>query len=438
MKKTILSAFMLAPFITFAGGFQLNVQGLKAIGMGGAFTGIGSDASTVFFNPAAMTHLDGHQFSLGINIIQPNVSLRTSENANIDQTSGIGTPFFVYYSTSIFKEKLDNKLKFGIAINNQFGSSASFDDNWQGRNIIQNMSLKTIMFQPTLAYKIHDKISVGAGFIFATGNFSTEKAVPVGSSNTTEGQAHLEGAGYGMGYNIGIYSQFLTLGEEGADQTKFAVGVDYRSELSIELNGGDAKFTDIPTSLAGQFPASTKFDTKLVLPAVFTAGLSVKHIKENWSLEFAYDLQWTGWSSYDSLNFNFENPETPDSKTFQDWEDVLTHRFGLDFTYKNKYSVRAGTYYDNTPMKDNRVSPHLPGITQMAYTFGLGYKVSEKLNIEFAYIHQDAERTASFEGTGFTADYKRVVNVYTIGLNLKFGAGAKKAATTPAEQPTAE
>ena len=325
-----------------------------------------------------------------------------------------------------------------MAINNQFGSSASFDDNWQGRNIIQNMSLATIMFQPTLAYKIHDKISVGAGFVFATGAFSTDKAVPVGSATTAEGQAHLEGAGYGMGYNVGIYSQFLTLGDEGADQTKFAVGIDYRSELSIELNGGEATFTDIPASLTGKFPSKTDFDSKLVLPSVFTAGFSAKHIKENWSLEFAYDLQWTGWSSYDSLNFDFENTNTPDSKTFQDWEDVLTHRFGLDFTYKNKYSVRAGTYYDNTPMKDNRVSPHLPGITQLAYTFGLGYKVSDKVTVDFAYIHQDAERTASLEGTGFTADYKRVVNVYTIGVNLKFGAKAKKAASTTTTPATAE
>ena len=416
---------MLAPFITFAGGFQLNVQGLKAIGMGGAFTGIGSDASTVFFNPGAMTNIDGHNFSFGFNMVDPHVSLRTAETANIDQTSGIGTPFHFYYSGSIFKEKLDDKLKIGMSINNQFGSSSSFEDDWQGRNIIQNISLKTFMFQPTLAYKIHDKISVGAGFVFAVGGFTTEKAVPLATATTTEGKATLEGAGSGMGYNVGIYSQFLTLGEEGASQTKFAIGIDYRSELAIELNGGEAKFTDIPSSLASTFPSKTDFDSKIVLPAVFTAGFSVKHIKENWSLEFAYDLNMTGWSSYDSLNFDFENPDTPDSKTFQDWEDVLTHRFGVDFTYKNKYSVRAGAYYDNTPMKDNRVSPHLPGMSQLAYTFGLGYKVSEMFTVDFAYIRQDAERTASLEGTGFSADYRRIVNVYTIGLSLKFGGGSK-------------
>ena len=96
MKRLILIAGALIPSLVFAGGFQLNVQGLKAIAMGGAFTAVGSDASTVFFNPAAMCNLQGHQITAGINIIDPNVSLQTPETANIDQTSGVGTPFHIY------------------------------------------------------------------------------------------------------------------------------------------------------------------------------------------------------------------------------------------------------------------------------------------------------------------------------------------------------
>lgn len=292
MKKItfILASFL--PVLSFAGGFQLNLQGLKAVAMGGAFAGACSDASSVFFNPGGMSNLSGHNFTVGFNLVDPHVSLQTASTANIDQTSPKATPIHLYYVGQV-----TDKLNFGFLVNNQFGSSSSFEDDWQGRYIIQNISLKTFMFQPTVSYKIHDLVSVGGGFVYTKGSFSTEKAIPVASASTTEGKAHLEGSGDGVGYNIGIYSQFLTLGDE-TKQTKFAIGLDYRSKLAVDLGNGTAEFTDIPNSLRDKFPEKTTFTSKITLPSVFTVGISAKHIiTDKWSLELVYDLNMTGWSS---------------------------------------------------------------------------------------------------------------------------------------------
>jgi long-chain fatty acid transport protein len=417
MKKLILSAIIAAPTLSFAGGFQLNVQGVKSIAMGGAFTGIGSDASTVFFNPGGMSNLYGHNLTAGFTYITPSVSLQTPETANINQTSPNATPFHVYYSG-----QLTEKISLGFLVNNQFGSVSSFDDNWQGRNIVQNIALKTYMFQPTMAYKIHDKISIGAGFVYSLGTFVTEKAVPVGSATTTQGKAHLEGSGDGVGYNIGIFSNIYSIKKE-TSTTDFKLGVSYRSKIAIDLTNGEAKFTDIPVSLQNKFPSKTGFVSKLTLPSVFTAGFSVKHTKhEKYSLEFAYDLNLTGWSSYDTLAFDFANNDTPDSKTTKNWQNAITHRFGLDFTYLEKYSVRAGAYYDNSPVKDGYLSPELPDATQLAFTAGLGYKVNDMISVDFGYIRQSSERESSLESANFTAKYRRKVNVFSIGVNIKFGA----------------
>ena len=209
MRRNLVMFLFVFPSLLYAGGFQLNVQGLKAIGMGGASTGVTPNVSSVFFNPAALTKIDGHHIAFGINFIDPSISLQTAQTANIDQTSATGTPFHLYYSGEILKAKLDNKLRVGFLINNQFGSSASFDDDWQGRFIIQNIELKTFMFQPTLAYQLHDKLSVGGGIVFTTGSFNLERALPVGGVNTTEGGASLKGDGTGVGFNIGLYSKFF-------------------------------------------------------------------------------------------------------------------------------------------------------------------------------------------------------------------------------------
>lgn len=420
MKKTLLWAIMLSPVISFAGGFQLDLQGIKSVALGGAFAGVCSDATSVFFNPGGMSNLNGHNFTLGFNLVDPHVSLQTPETANIDQTSPKATPIHFYYVGEVTE-----KLNFGFLVNNQFGSSSSFEDDWQGRYIIQNISLRTFMFQPTVSYKLHEKVSIGAGFVYTKGSFSTEKAIPVASTSTNEGKARLEGSGDAVGYNIGVYSQFLTLGDD-AKKTKFALGIDYRSKMPVDLGNGTAEFTDIPNSLRDKFPETTSFTSKITLPSVFTVGLSAKHIKtDNWSLELVYDMNLTGWSSYDTLAFNFDNNDTPDSKVTKDWENTITHRIGADFTYKNKYSVRAGLYMDNTPMKDGFVSPELPGMTQTAYTAGLGYKVSENFSVDFSYIRQNADREATLDDANWTAKYKRIVNVFGLALNIKLG-GAKK------------
>jgi len=439
MNRILLLLVLLTPTVIFAGGFQLNLQGLKAVAMGGAFAGIGSDATTVFFNPAAMSNLNGHNFTIGVNIIDAHVSIQTPEVANTDQTSGKGTPIHFYYSGEITE-----KLNFGFLVNNQFGSASSFADDWQGRYIIQNISLKTFMFQPTMSYKFHKKLSVGAGFVYGRGSFSTEKAVPLASTSTEEGKAHLEGSGDGIGFNIGIFSQFLSLGDD-KKNTKFAIGLDYRSPIAVDLSNGVAEFTDIPVSLRDKFPKQTGFNSKITLPSVFTIGIGVKHtIAEKWTLEFAYDLNITGWSSYDTLAFDFENNDTPDSKQIQDWENSVTHRLGFDFTYKEKYSVRIGLYQDNTPMKDNLISPHLPGVTQIVYTAGLGYKVNDKISIDFSYLRQSASRDDvsisqyKFEDGNFIQEngekvqtgefpykFNRIGNVFGLAVNLKFG-GLKK------------
>lgn len=420
MKRIVLAVLTVTPFLTFAGGFQLNLQGIKGVGMGGAFTGLGSDASTVFFNPAGMNNLSGHSFTAGFNLVMPKVSLQTPETANINQTSPNATPFHFYYSG-----QLNDRMKFGFLVNNQFGSTSSFEDNWQGRYIIQNISLKTFMFQPTMSYKVHDKLFVGGGFVYARGSFTTEKAVPVASATTTEGKAVLSGSGDGVGYNIGLFSNIYSLKKE-TSATDFRLGVSYRSSMPIDLPNGEVEFTDIPVALQNKFPAKTTFVSKITLPSVFTAGLSVKHSKENYSLEFAYDFNYTTWSVYDTLAFDFANNDTPDSKTPKDWQNVATHRFGLDFTYKQKYSVRVGAYYDNTPVKDGYLSPELPDASLLAYTAGLGYKVNDKFSIDLSYIRQSAERESSLESANFTAKYNRIVNVFGIGLNYNFSCKAKE------------
>lgn len=411
MKKYFTLVLTTLSIYGFSGGFQLNVQSSRSLGLGGAFTGFSRNTESVFFNPGGMTNLKGHNFTFGTSLVFPLVALQTDVHDNIRQTSPMATPIHFYYSGEIIEN-----LFLGLGINNQFGSSSSFEDDWQGRFIVQNISLKTFSYQPTVAYKIHDYISLGAGFVYTTGNFSYEKAVPLGSATTQYGKASLSGNGKAFGYNVGLFSTVLD-----NDKMLITVGADYRSGQKISLDNGLAKFTDIPVSLQGTFPAETSFTGELNLPSVTTAGFAFEYkLKENHSLTLVYDFNYTGWSSYDTLAFDFDNADTPDSKTTKAWVNTPTHRFGLEYALNEMFFFRVGGYYDVTPIQDGFVSPELPDATQFVPTFGFGMQIGENVAFDLAWIHQDVQREASLDDAGFSAKYHRIADVISFNATIKF------------------
>ena len=67
-----LAAALVEGSSAYAGGFQLMEQ--NASGLGNAYAGQGAsaqDASTIFFNPAGMTELQGRNAVAGFNAIRP-------------------------------------------------------------------------------------------------------------------------------------------------------------------------------------------------------------------------------------------------------------------------------------------------------------------------------------------------------------------------------
>ena len=61
------------------------------------------------------------------------------------------------------------------------------------------------MVQPTLAWRIDDRLSLGGWLVYTLGNFNYNKAIPVNTNNTTNANASLSGNGSAFGYNIGAY-----------------------------------------------------------------------------------------------------------------------------------------------------------------------------------------------------------------------------------------
>lgn len=202
-KRSLLSIAALgAMSVAQAGSFQLPTQGARQSAMGGSGTAFAWDASSIFFNPGSLARLQFFEVSVQAYAVRPSVRYAAESPGfyTADNIQKYATPFN-FYAGGKFNPQ--SKLAYGFGVYTPFGSSIQWDDDWRGRFVNQSIALSTVFFQPTLAYEVNDKIAVGAGFIFATGNFEVRKAIPLEDKNG-EGSAHLKGKASGMGVNIGI------------------------------------------------------------------------------------------------------------------------------------------------------------------------------------------------------------------------------------------
>ncbi|MEO8149901.1 MAG: OmpP1/FadL family transporter [Bacteroidia bacterium] len=403
IKKTGFLLLLSLPLIVHAGGFQINTQSIKGTAMGGAYSGVCKDASGVFFNPGSMAFMDKNSIIFGAALIMPSSSYLNPYGSNVDMKNQIFYPPQLYANY-----KINEKISVGLSINTPYGLGTKWDDDWTGRYVSQEVTLKTFYFQPTVSYLITDKIGVGAGFVFTSGNADVRKAQQAGNNDI---QAELKGNGTGFGYNVGVFAR---IGE------KARVGIDYHSKVQVDLNNGDATFSNVPSSLiaAGEVPESTTFNSGLALPSSLTIGASYQiTTKLMATIEFDY----TGWDVFDSLNFDFPDYPSLNSHNGRNYKNSTTIRAGVEYQLKPKIAVRIGGALDQSPVQDDYVSPELPDADKQALTVGASYKLNEKFSFDVSYAYENlSERKGNYVQENFNGLYKTRVHIVGIGINYSW------------------
>ncbi len=404
MKKLLLPLLAITPLWMFAGGFQVNLQGTKQTGMGHLGTSFYLGASSAYFNPAMMG-LSKNRINIeaGASAIFGTVGYQNQQNGMVYFTDNpTGTPFYLYGTFMI-----DSNFTAGLAIYTPFGNRVDWGDDWAGRYLVQNISLSAIYIQPTLSYKITDKLSFGAGLTYVIGSVEINRAIDAGVTNNNS--VRLEGDATGIGFNAGIHYQA---------SEKIRVGLTHRSEVEIDLEDGEVDFMVDPL-LESSLPDG-QFSSMLPLPATTSLGITYE-ASEN--LVISVEGNFVAWSDYESLDFDFENntEELKDSENPRNYKDELIVRIGGQYTLWDELHVRLGAYYDPSPVRDDYFTPETPSTDNIGLTSGLSYDIAEHFTLDasFLYIHGQ-ERTSYYSPENFGGKYKSRTFVPGLGLNFKF------------------
>ncbi|AMM50795.1 long-chain fatty acid transport protein, outer membrane protein [Rufibacter sp. DG15C] len=406
-----LGSAVLTAGVANAGGYQANLQGQKQIGMGHAGTGLALDQSSIFFNPGALAHLRQNGIQLGISALNSKIAYRESSGgvAESQTDNPLGTPFQVYASYGA----AESPLRFGIGVYTPYGSTVNWGSTWQGRFGLNELTLQAIYIQPTVSYRITDKLGVGAGLIVSIGSVNLQRSVPLTDENGNEGRIELDGKSKtGIGFNAGVYFQ---------PTEKLSLGLTYRSKVDAKVEDGDI-ILQIPDAapVRAQFKGD-KFNATLPLPANLTLGLGYKATDK---LTLALDVQRVEWSAYESLRFDFNDVigGQTSSEAQRQYEDSYIYRLGAQYVLSDIMTLRAGAYYDQSPVEDGYLTPETPDSDSRGVSVGLTLKLSEKVDLDasFLYVNKKERTDDASKSNGVAGTFKSVAYIPGVGVNYKF------------------
>lgn len=436
MKKLILSlSLILTITAASAEGFQVNLQSTKQTGMGHAGTAMRLGAEGMHFNPASLIFINKMDFSVGASGVMSKVDYKNSEGLKASTDNPMGTPLFAYAGFSI----IPNKLAVGVSVTTPYGSTVDWGRDWVGSSLVQDISLKSYFFQPTVAVKLAKGLSFGAGLVVATGDFSLSRGLLPAGTLAAAGAEYKDvvplsvnvtgKSSVRMGFNFGLLYEF---------NDQFSVGLNYRSKVVMKVDDGQARLNYIDAK-AQQVIAATgvpippideaSFNSELPLPANLTLGFAFKPIK---GLTLALDVQYTEWSAYKKLDliFNESVLQQFNIKADKKYKNTFAVRLGGQYTVSPKFDLRAGVYYDQTPVQEMHYNPETPGADKLGISVGASYRPCRGLSIDLALLYINGMKTngeyvtssplSPSAATYFRGSYKSTAFTPSIGVSYRF------------------
>ena len=396
--------FFLCYFQAYAGGFQLNEHGARSMGMGGAFTAVADDPTAVYWNGAGLTQLWGTNFVLGGTMISPTASFRgvrplTTEYKADDQ-SFFPPHFFGSY-------RINKDFAVGLGFTVPFGLGTKWADDWIGKYLALKTELMVFTVSPVLAYQLTDGLSISAAFVYSFANVEITRK---NSQAPFEGDAFVQLKGddnSAFGYNLGLmYKPIETL----------SFGVSFHSQITYDFKGTAASTTS-QSELQNRLP-NGNITAEVTTPFNLSFGAAYDVLP---GLKFSADFQYIGWSSYDTLAVDFEDPNFPDLASPRLYDDSYIVRLGSEIAMSKQFDVLAGIYFDKNPVKPEYLNPSLPDANRFGLSLGFNLKVIDNLGVSASYLHIFASQLTVTNSTEyFDGTYNSGADIAALSLSFGF------------------
>ena len=438
-----------------ASGYHFGTQSVGAQSPANAAAAEAADASTLFYNPAGLTHLDGKAEITGaINIVAPALkyhdaqasyyqggSVQGATDGKITKTTAAPHVYGAY--------KLNDRVTLGMGMYIPFGSKTDYQDDSVLRYNIKKLGLTSIALEPAVAFKFNEKHSFAVGLIAqyseaeltkyadwsaardnrtlaATAAALQRMGIPAAATANRanwQGRGDVKGHDWGFGYHLGWMFDV---------NDKFRLGVAYRSKVSHNLKG-TAKWQ--PAGAVVQAPALANYiQSPITATTALGAGRGYLpsedasvHITtpESLSLHGMYrasdklnlfgDITWTRHSRFNKADLVFGNTKNvvngqSDRTTITpNWRNTYKIALGGSYQYSEPLQLRAGIAFDQSPVKsaEDRLNT-MPDANRMWFSVGAryAYKKRHVFDTALSYVHIHSSRFNAPRAVGTDVDSK--------------------------------
>ena len=393
----------------YAGGFMLSEQSVTGLGRSYAGAGIvGDDISAVWYNPAGMTLLSGTQFQLGGVFVNLDLPLKGKDGTLGQGETDNGNKYVVPIPNLFLVHQMNEDMWFGLGITVPFGMATEYKRNSKLNKWGMNSEIKVFDINPNVAWKISDKLSIGAGVSlqYATAHF--EKAATVTTlAGKVDGYGRLNADSWAWGANIGVmWSPTETL----------RFGLAYRSAVNHHAEG---------YYKVGMSPDKVGY----TLDGTGRASLSAPHnvsLTGTWeatdSLRLSALVRWTNWSSFDTLQISHDLQMPQPDPVENHWKDSWLFTVGADYTINSAWTVRAGVGYEISPVDDDKYrTAVIPDTDRLWLSIGTTWHVNENLqgDFGFAWLHGVGDKGLYLPNGAQVAEFDKL-DAYLFGAQFTY------------------
>jgi long-chain fatty acid transport protein len=405
---------MAAPAV--GAGFALQEN--SASGLGNAYAGgaaVADDATTLWSNAAGMARLTTGQAAGALNFIWPTLEFRNAGSvAALQQplggdggnAGGLNVVPNLYLSWPI-----NRQWSVGVGVNAPFGLKSEYDDGWIGRFQGLKSEITTINVNPAVSWKPMDNLSIGLGANYqhidatftSNANYSAALLAAAGCSGANanpqtcaaiaqatpglQSDVEVTASDSTWGWNLGVLVELTP---------DHRIGAQYRSAVKYDASGRvDFKNPSLPAGLPQSLQdLATGVNTLLLYDSDIGSSIKLPEIinvsyfgrlNERWDL--MADVQYTGWSSIETLTFTRSNG-SPLQETAENFRNAWRFAVGANYRYDAQWLLRGGLAYDQTPVQDGWRTVRLPDSDRTWLGLGARYTPSPNwwIDVGAAYI----------------------------------------------------
>lgn len=367
MKATLCSSllvFLLAATASIARADNLDEFGFgaRASGMGGAMTGLASDWSATYYNPAGLVNSKHLNTSFGFQYADYALDFHSTRGGSgVDSRTNRIDPLsaFTLGASSTIPLDEPDRIAVGIGlfvptrhITNINAEAPSSQPQW----VLFGDSQDRIQVIPALGVKIVDGLYVGGGAtIFASANGATVSDVgpPIRTSFNLELKPEVGGI-------FGLFFQ---------PAKWLSLGLTYRTERSFKL-----KFQVVPQILNITTPLLIQ-SIDYFTPHQVSLGAAID-VGDHALL--VLDLTYLNYRAYREPFLVTTSPALPVPRHEEgNFHDTVIPRVGFEYAALDWLFLRAGYYYRMSPAGDqSKKTYNLVDSDEHVFTLGVGVEYS--------------------------------------------------------------